>query len=424
MFAVGLRRAVVGLFLAGGLQVALMLPFSAVSHRMWWVLGIAPALLAVLAALGRRAWTAPAVQGADRWLPALCGTALLLSLTASAAVSGTATAASNAAVPLIQLGAFASGLATSRPAWAAALVMVGLHRSGLVLAGTGTLAEHLTSSTWEVSALLASAVGGAGCRILARRVDASAAELARSREADAALRARHRTAHRRARHLHDVALNRLLALSRPGQHDTVELRRQCADAATAIHLGAEVRVCADGSVRDVVDAAAARAGIAVTVRGSSAPWGPAPVLDALAGALDAILVNAARHSGRVHAWIDVVRNAPAASGWSVTVRDDGIGFDPAAVPADRLGLRRSVVDRLADVGGAVDVVSRRGHGTAVTLCWPRPAGAPAPPAVPEAVRRWRALGGLMWTPILLGMGAIAAVNLAVLLGHWGRYRSP
>jgi signal transduction histidine kinase len=65
------------------------------------------------------------------------------------------------------------------------------------------------------------------------------------------------------------------------------------------------------------------------------------------------------------------------------VRDNGAGFDPAAVGPARLGLRRSIVERVADWGGQAAVRSAPGAGTVVTLRWPAPA--PAKLAPPGAV---------------------------------------
>ena len=60
-----------------------------------------------------------------------------------------------------------------------------------------------------------------------------------------------------------------------------------------------------------------------------------------------------------------------------SVRDDGSGFDPAAVTEGQ-GLRRSVRGRVADVGGRVEVDGGRGRGAEVR-CWV--------PARPAADRR-------------------------------------
>jgi signal transduction histidine kinase len=55
----------------------------------------------------------------------------------------------------------------------------------------------------------------------------------------------------------------------------------------------------------------------------------------------------------------------------VFVRDRGPGFDPDTVPADRLGLRQSVVGRMARHGGRAIVTSEPGEGTEVQLEMPR-----------------------------------------------------
>jgi signal transduction histidine kinase len=65
-----------------------------------------------------------------------------------------------------------------------------------------------------------------------------------------------------------------------------------------------------------------------------------------------------------------------------TVRDEGPGFDPAAVRPDRgrhvgLGLLR---ERARLSGGSLEVASRRGEGTTLTLRLPRPSSAVTPPA--------------------------------------------
>jgi signal transduction histidine kinase len=56
---------------------------------------------------------------------------------------------------------------------------------------------------------------------------------------------------------------------------------------------------------------------------------------------------------------------------AVFVRDRGIGFDPAAVPDDRQGIRESIKGRLERAGGSATVTSRPGGGTEVELRLPR-----------------------------------------------------
>jgi len=51
--------------------------------------------------------------------------------------------------------------------------------------------------------------------------------------------------------------------------------------------------------------------------------------------------------------------------------DDGLGFDQARIPEDRLGLRASVQERLAAVGGSATIWTQPGQGTSVMLRVPR-----------------------------------------------------
>lgn len=91
--------------------------------------------------------------------------------------------------------------------------------------------------------------------------------------------------------------------------------------------------------------------------------------------LAAALAEAARNSLR-HATVAgraVRRSAEVttgAGGISVVFRDDGAGFDPEAVPPDRLGIGVSILGRMRRLpGGAGFVESRPGRGTTVTLMW-------------------------------------------------------
>lgn len=99
--------------------------------------------------------------------------------------------------------------------------------------------------------------------------------------------------------------------------------------------------------------------------------GDCPLDERLAALRDATreaLVNAAKYAGQsaISLYAEV---EPAQV--TVFVRDRGPGFDPAAVPADRLGLRESVVGRMERNAGAATVRSAAGEGTEVMLTMPR-----------------------------------------------------
>ncbi len=88
------------------------------------------------------------------------------------------------------------------------------------------------------------------------------------------------------------------------------------------------------------------------------------LVTALIGAVGEALTNAGKHA---HAQRVVVYAEPdEKDGLTVTVNDDGRGFDPARVP-EGVGLSRSVRGRVQEVGGVVEVRSEPGHGTEVRL---------------------------------------------------------
>jgi signal transduction histidine kinase/phage shock protein PspC (stress-responsive transcriptional regulator) len=79
------------------------------------------------------------------------------------------------------------------------------------------------------------------------------------------------------------------------------------------------------------------------------------------------VVNAAKHAGtgRVDVYAEVLPQSV-----EVFVKDRGVGFDPAAIPADRHGLRGSIIDRMERHGGTAEVRSTPGDGTEVVLRMP------------------------------------------------------
>jgi signal transduction histidine kinase len=87
--------------------------------------------------------------------------------------------------------------------------------------------------------------------------------------------------------------------------------------------------------------------------------------EAVLGAAREALVNAAKHAAepgpvRVYAEVDARRI-------EVFVRDRGPGFELAEVPADRRGVRESIVGRMERAGGRAELRSIPGGGTEVGL---------------------------------------------------------
>jgi signal transduction histidine kinase len=93
--------------------------------------------------------------------------------------------------------------------------------------------------------------------------------------------------------------------------------------------------------------------------------------DAIAAASAQAIVNSIQHAGGVNPVRRTVRmNTNLLGGCSVEIIDTGVGFDPAAVPTERLGLRISIQERVATAGGVVQVRSAPGQGTSILIEWP------------------------------------------------------
>jgi len=87
-------------------------------------------------------------------------------------------------------------------------------------------------------------------------------------------------------------------------------------------------------------------------------------MDAVVQAAREALTNAAKFAGT--AQIDLYAEI-AAEKVEVFVRDRGVGFDPETIPADRRGVRESIVGRIERHGGTCAIHSAPGQGTEVEL---------------------------------------------------------
>ncbi|POH62213.1 hypothetical protein C3B59_11655 [Cryobacterium zongtaii] len=121
---------------------------------------------------------------------------------------------------------------------------------------------------------------------------------------------------------------------------------------------------------------------------------PSAAVTAILGAVGEALRNsvnsAAGHdpARTVHRRVTVLSTT---DGFQVTVSDDGVGFDPALVPPERLGIAESILGRMTRLpDGAAHVRSTPGRGTDVVVAWApdrepassvEPVETPAPPSV-------------------------------------------
>jgi len=103
---------------------------------------------------------------------------------------------------------------------------------------------------------------------------------------------------------------------------------------------------------------------------------PIMAAEAVYSAAVQAMVNSLQHAGsapEVSRWLTVRGVDPA--GIEVEVGDTGTGFDYVDVPKERLGLRVSIVERVANAGGCVEIDSVIGEGTSITIRWPKADGA-------------------------------------------------
>jgi signal transduction histidine kinase len=292
------------------------------------------------------------------------------------------------------------------PAWlapAASAAPLALISAAAYLAGTAvTPAVRPGGSSAAVSAALLVAIAAAAwcARLMLERgaMTADATLAAADREAREQRVALSRTTERREheRLLHDTVLNTLTAIGRvdlPGRAEAGLLEGRCLRDVALLEYAlsdagdpAKVAGRPFGGLLIGIEAAAIemrarglQVHVAVAGHAQEPAAAPVPgqVAVAMAYAVREALVNVVTHAGTGQAWVDVsLAESPATDGGvRVTVRDAGAGFDPAAVDPARLGLRQSITERVADLGGRASVRSRPGEGTVVNLYWPAPEAA-------------------------------------------------
>jgi signal transduction histidine kinase len=83
------------------------------------------------------------------------------------------------------------------------------------------------------------------------------------------------------------------------------------------------------------------------------------------------MVNSLQHAGTApgtRRWLTM--RGVGLGGIQVEVGDSGTGFLLVAVPIERLGVRVSIIERVANAGGYAGIVSAPDKGTVVTIRWP------------------------------------------------------
>ena len=243
--------------------------------------------------------------------------------------------------------------------------------AGLALVVAGVLVMVSGSGSWEQTwlALLASVavLGGVALVLLPWGL-----KFWKDLENERAGRVRETERAEIAAHLHDSVLQTLALIQRRAgsEQDVIRLARaqerelrgwlyrdQAADAG---HLADRIKAVA-AEVEDT------HGHLVEVVSVGDAPMSERH--EALVQAAREAMLNAARHGGgTVSVYLE-----SSDTGSDVFVKDRGPGFDPAAVPQDRLGVRESIVGRMKRHGGTA-VIDSGPSGTEVRLSLPAAAG--------------------------------------------------
>jgi len=112
---------------------------------------------------------------------------------------------------------------------------------------------------------------------------------------------------------------------------------------------------------------------------------PVHVAEALYSASVQAMVNSLQHAGngpKISRWLSI--SGKPYGGIQVDIGDTGAGFDTTTVPTERLGLRVSIIERVANAGGVVDIDSAAGRGTVISIHWPDPVSSSPAPDAPVA----------------------------------------
>jgi signal transduction histidine kinase len=251
--------------------------------------------------------------------------------------------------------------------------LLGLPGAAIVIIAYGLGVYHPTDAwllaveTIVAAGLVAVIRGGA------RQADAVVAtglETERQVRAEEARRADEQEQHRQ---LHDTVLSTLTmvaagAFAGPSPALTLQAARDL-----RVLQGLEGSPAGPGGLAPLTDlgpklerAAAGTGDLAVRLRLVPVTL-PSPVADQLAACVGEALRNVEQHAGTGQAEVAVTGGA----GWAVVkVTDRGRGFDPAATPPSRRGIRESITGRMLAAGGQAAIASRPGAGTTVTVSWP------------------------------------------------------
>jgi signal transduction histidine kinase len=276
--------------------------------------------------------------------------------------------------------------------WAAARGVLGGLAAALALAiplavaralnGTPFGEHDLGATLGIVTGVVYYAMGGLLIGLFTRTMDRAARDLRSaneeaSRERERAARLREREA--MARTIHDSILQALAVVHRRGRELAGRSMVEPSEVDELVGLvdaqERELRALLRGApadppiggvpLRTVLEAGAfGIGGVEVTVSTVEPAWVAASAAAEVSAAVRAALDNVVAHAGAAHA---TIFGECDGGQLVVSIRDDGVGFDPKTLDASngRFGIAHSIVGRIEDLGGEVRIESAPGRGTEV-----------------------------------------------------------
>lgn len=176
--------------------------------------------------------------------------------------------------------------------------------------------------------------------------------------------------------VHDSVLTTLLSAARAFSPEAKSLAATMAGnaighlrEAVAVAPDAEATVSGEMVAQRIVSAAESMSE-RFSVRLSAKEWCeiPVTVAEAAYSASVQAMINSLQHAGSgVDRWLEI--RSHGHQSFTIEIGDRGTGFEPGLIPTERLGVRVSIMERVASAGGRARIDTAPGQGTVVTLDW-------------------------------------------------------
>jgi signal transduction histidine kinase len=121
-------------------------------------------------------------------------------------------------------------------------------------------------------------------------------------------------------------------------------------------------------IRQAAEVTANRTGLNISAQINEQESAPPQVHFALYRVVQEALNNIVLHASARHVEIAFSNHSGRID---LAIQDDGIGFDPSDIAPGRLGL--SIInDRIENIDGTIEIISRKGEGTLIKVVWAAP----------------------------------------------------